>query len=178
MSSFFKQEGRRYIVGTPMGMLKRFERELLAQDWKQVHAGLEVRLCSAQEGAGVFILCRSAQRTEKERAMHERFEKRIEAGLTKIAAGCKKRKQKAGVIERRVGQLRGEDAGGGAVCVIVEPRDDGFVRFLDAERCLAGVGAAERGLLSAAEQRDGLEPGGVMAGLHSTDRSGGSVSDS
>jgi hypothetical protein len=34
----------------------------------------------------VFILCRSAQRTEKERAKHERFEKRIEAGLTKIVS--------------------------------------------------------------------------------------------
>ena len=37
---------------------------------------------------------RSAQRREKEKAMHERFEKRIEAGLEKIAAGCAKRRLK------------------------------------------------------------------------------------
>jgi hypothetical protein len=36
---YLKEAGRRYIVGTPKGMLKRFERELLAQDWHQVHAG-------------------------------------------------------------------------------------------------------------------------------------------
>ena len=48
---FLKQEGRRYIVGTPKGMLKRFESELLSSDWKQVHEGLEVRLCPAPDGA-------------------------------------------------------------------------------------------------------------------------------
>jgi hypothetical protein len=77
---FLQQEGRRYIVGTPKSMLKQYERELLDADWKQVHEGLEVRLCPAPDGAEVFILCRSAQRTEKERAMHDRFEKKIEEG--------------------------------------------------------------------------------------------------
>src|SRR5208337_4225625 len=33
---FLKQGGRRYIVGTPKSMLKRYERELLAADWRQV----------------------------------------------------------------------------------------------------------------------------------------------
>ena len=75
---FLKEAGRRYIVGTPKGLLKRFERELLAQDWHQVHTGLEVRFCPAPGGEELFVLCRSAQRKEKEQAMHERFEKRIE----------------------------------------------------------------------------------------------------
>ncbi len=30
---FLKEGGRRYIVGTPKSQLKRFERELLAEDW-------------------------------------------------------------------------------------------------------------------------------------------------
>jgi transposase len=38
----------------------------------------------APDGAEVFILCRSAQRQQKEQAMHARFEKRIEEGLRKI----------------------------------------------------------------------------------------------
>lgn len=33
---FLKQEQRRYIVGTPKAMLKRFEGELRARDWQQV----------------------------------------------------------------------------------------------------------------------------------------------
>lgn len=106
---YLKQEQRRYIVGTPKAMLKRFERELLAEEWKQVHAGLPVRFCPAPEGEEVFILCRSAQRSEKERAMHERFEKRIEEGLTRIAESCRQRKQKPVAVAQRVARLLGQN---------------------------------------------------------------------
>ena len=85
--------------------MRKFERELLSEDWKQVHEGLEVRLVPAPDGEEVFILCRSAERQAKEQAMHERFEKRIEEGLLKIAASCDKRRQKSGAVERRVGRL-------------------------------------------------------------------------
>ena len=85
--------------------MRKFERELLSEDWKQVHEGLEVRLVPAPDGEEVFILCRSAERRVKEQAMHERFEKRIEDGLAKIAASCSKRRQKSGSVERRVGRL-------------------------------------------------------------------------
>jgi transposase len=80
---FLKQGQRRYIVGTPKSMLKRYERELLAEDWRPVHAGLEVRLCPAQHGAEVFILCRSAQRQQKEQAMHARFESASKRGCSR-----------------------------------------------------------------------------------------------
>lgn len=108
--AFLKQEGRRYILGTPKSMLKRFEQELLSQDWKQVHEGLEVRLCRAPEGEEVFILCRSAERQEKEKAIHERFEKRIEEGLKRIQAGCGKRKDSPTQVAQRVGRLLGENS--------------------------------------------------------------------
>ena len=106
---FLKQEGRRYILGTPKSMLRRFEKELLGQEWKQVHEGLEVRLCPAPEGEEVFILCRSAERRKKEKAMHERFEKRIEEGLKKIQASCEKRKWLPTQVAQRVGRLLGEN---------------------------------------------------------------------
>ena len=102
---FLRAGGRRYILGTAKNSLRKFERELLSEDWKQVHEGLEVRLVPAPDGEEVFILCRSAERQAKEQAMHERFEKRIEEGLGKIAAGCGKRRQKSGAVERRVGRL-------------------------------------------------------------------------
>lgn len=127
---FLQQEGRRYIIGTPKSMLKQFERELVEGDWQQVHEGLEVQLCPGPDGAEVFILCRSAQRTEKEHAMHERFEKRIAAGLEKIAEACRKRKQKAGEVERRVGQLLGRNTrAAGLFEVRVAQKADGFVDF-------------------------------------------------
>lgn len=102
---FLRAGARRYILGTAKNALRKFERELLSEDWKQVHEGLEVRLVPAPDGEEVFILCRSAARQAKEQAMHERFEKRIEDGFAKIAASCGKRRQKSGAVERRVGRL-------------------------------------------------------------------------
>ena len=102
---FLRGGGRRYILGTAKNSLRTFERELLSADWKQVHEGLEVRLVPAPDGEEVFTLCRSAERQAKEQAMHERFEKRIEEGLLKIAASGSKRRQQSGAVERRVGRL-------------------------------------------------------------------------
>jgi len=99
---FLQQEGRRYIVGTPRPMLKRFEAHLLEKDWRTVREGLEVKLCPSPDGTETFILCRSADRREKEKAMHARFEKRIEAALEKMAGECKRRKQGPLKIARRV----------------------------------------------------------------------------
>ncbi len=127
---YLKEAGRQYIVGTPKGMLRRFERELLAQDWHQVHAGLEVRFCPAPGGEELFLLCRSAQRKEKEQAMHDRFEKRIEEGLEKIAASCQKRKQPPIAIAQRVGQLLGRNSrAAGAFEVQIVPDANGLAKF-------------------------------------------------
>ena len=127
---YLKEAGRRYIVGTPKGMLRRFERELLAQDWHQVHTGLEVRFCPAPGGEELFVLCRSAQRKEKEQAMHERFEKRIEEGLEKIAVSCRKRKQEPVVVAQRVGRLLGQNSrAAGAFQVQIVPDANGLAKF-------------------------------------------------
>jgi transposase len=127
---FLKQEGRRYIVGTPKGMLKRFQRELLSANWRQVHEGLEVRLCPAPDGAEVFILCRSAQRSAKERAMHDRFEKRIEEALQKITESCHKRRQKPIAIAQRVGRLLGRNTrAAGLFEVHIEAAADGSAQL-------------------------------------------------
>jgi len=106
---YLRKGGRRYIVGTPKSQLRKYEQELLSNDWKQVHEGLEVRLCPAPKGGEVFILCRSLQRQAKEKAMHERFERRIEEGLERIAASCRRSHQKPVVIAGRVGKLMGEN---------------------------------------------------------------------
>jgi len=102
-----------------------------------VREGLQVQLCPSADGREVLILCRSAQRVDKERAMHDRFEKRIEDGLTKIAELGKRRRQTVGEMERRVGQLLGRntraaglfearvvDQGNGYVALTWTKRDD------------------------------------------------------
>jgi len=125
--AFLRRSGRRYIIGTPKAMLKAFERELLADDWELVREGVEVKTCVAPDGStDRFLLCRSAARREKEQAMHARFEARIEAGLTKLAASCAQRTWPVGTIERRVGKLLGANTrAAGLFTVTVRAGADG-----------------------------------------------------
>ena len=107
---FLKEGGRRYIVGTPKSMLKRYEKQLAEKDWAVVHEGLEVKPCADPDGGTeTFILCRSADRRHKEKAMHERFEKRIEEGLTSLARMADKRSMTPVQLAQRVGRLLGQN---------------------------------------------------------------------
>jgi transposase len=64
---FLKEGNRRYIIGTPKSMLRRYEKELASQDWQSVREGLEVKRCPNPDGGvggeasatETFILCRS-----------------------------------------------------------------------------------------------------------------------
>ncbi len=107
---FLQQGGRRYILGTPKSMLRKFEQQLLDSNWREVHEGLEVKLCPTSGGEEVFILCRSAQRQLKEQAMHDRFERRIEQKLEAMAEGCGKRKQNPLRVAQQVGRLLGHNS--------------------------------------------------------------------
>jgi transposase len=123
---YLKDGGRRYIVGTPKGQLRRFEQELLKSDWEEVREGLEVKLCPSSDGKESFILCRSSARAMKEKQIHDRFEKRIEKGLLKLAESCRKKKQRVGAIERRVGRLlEANSRAAGLFRVEVRQRDGG-----------------------------------------------------
>jgi len=104
---FMRKRGARYIVGTPKSMLRKFEQELLAKGWEEVHPGVEVKKCASPEGAEeTFVLCRSEGRKEKETAILNRFVTRLEAGLNKLKEqarqGKLRNRQKA---ERRIGRL-------------------------------------------------------------------------
>jgi len=102
---FLVAGGRRYIMGTPRAMLKAYEARLLEKNWREIRDGLEVKLCPGPEGEETFVLCRSRDRREKEQAMHARFEGRIEAGLTRLASACARRRRALGDVERQVGRL-------------------------------------------------------------------------
>jgi transposase len=124
--AFLKQGGRRYIVGTPKGMLKQFERELLAEDWHAIREGLEVKLCPSPDGEETFVLCRSRDRREKEKAMHARFEQRIEEGLQRIKASCQRQRLEPLVVAQRVGRLLGQNSRAAALFQTeVETSSDG-----------------------------------------------------
>jgi len=108
---FMESGGRRYIIGASKGTLRKFERELLEEDWQVIREGLEVKMCRSPDGGKeTYILCRSRDRREKERAMHERFERRIDEALEKVRASCEKRKWKKEVIDRRIGKIMGKNS--------------------------------------------------------------------
>jgi transposase len=103
-----RQHGGLYLVGTPRTMLRKMEEQLLDRDWKQVREGIEVKLAPAPEGSlDTFILCRSAERRDKEAAIQARFEKRFEEGLQQLtAAVASGRVRSRDQVFRRLGRLQ------------------------------------------------------------------------
>jgi transposase len=104
---FMRKTGARYLVGTPKATLKKFEEQLLDQNWEQVQPGVDVKLCRSPEGTDdTFVLCRSQGRKEKENAILDRFVSRLETKLNDLAhqaqIGKARDKQK---VERRIGRL-------------------------------------------------------------------------
>jgi transposase len=111
--AWLQQTGRRYLIGTPKSELKRFSREIAeARDWKTVREGIEAKLCESPDGAEIFVLCRSIERREKERAMHDRFSARIEGGLASLGRRIEHARAPLdrGKLERQLGRLLGRNS--------------------------------------------------------------------
>ena len=122
---WLRAENRQYILGTPRGELKNWENELIDKGgWEEIRDGLEVKLCPSPDGIETFILCRSADRHEKERAMHDRFSKHIVEGLASLAHRLETSQKKAdrSQVERQIGRLlqRNSRAAGKFTIVVTE----------------------------------------------------------
>ena len=137
---FLLQGGRRYIVGTPKSMLKKFEAELLKDNWTTVRDGLEVKLCTrpreendkreAVYDQERFILCRSRDRSQKEEAMVRRFETKIEERLVTMTTRCEKQGRDPMKVEREIGRLLGQNTRAARLFeVTVETTPAGFARI-------------------------------------------------
>jgi hypothetical protein len=106
--AWLRETGRRYLVGTPKSELRKWARAIAeARDWQAVREGIEAKQCVGPEGLETFVLIRSVERREKERAMHERFSRRIEDGLARLGRrlGQARRPLDRGRLERQVGRL-------------------------------------------------------------------------
>ncbi|HEY6845856.1 MAG TPA: IS1634 family transposase [Terracidiphilus sp.] len=102
-----RKRGGQYLVGTPRRQMKRFEAELLKDDWTQVRADVEVKQIAIPQGEETYILCRTAGRKEKEKAIRKRFslgmEKALQALEKSMASGRLKDRYK---MERRLGRIQ------------------------------------------------------------------------
>jgi transposase len=100
--------GRRYVIGTPRAELRRFAKQIADKtDWRQIREDIEVKICRGPDARETFLLCRSASRSEKEKAIHERFSKRIEEGLHSLGRRIEKSQipLDRGQLERQIGRL-------------------------------------------------------------------------
>src|SRR5438445_5496377 len=102
-----RKRGGQYLVGTPRSQMKQFEAELLKDDWTRVRPEVEVKKVVLRQGEETYILCRTAGRKEKEKAIRKRFSNRMEDALERlaktIAAGRLKDRNK---MERRLGRIQ------------------------------------------------------------------------
>jgi len=66
-----RERGAHYLVGTPKSQLKAYEKELLEGSWQQINRQVQVQL--VPQDKEVYVLCRSAERQNKERAPAPKF---------------------------------------------------------------------------------------------------------
>jgi transposase len=106
--AWLRQTGRRYIIGAPKSELKKFGCELARPDgWRTVQEGVEVKLTRHPETEETVIVCRSADRRSKEKAMHDKFSARIEAALERLAARIARSKKRLdpAPVNRQIGRI-------------------------------------------------------------------------
>jgi transposase len=102
-----RKRGGQYLVGTPRSQLKQFEAELLKENWTQVRPEVEVKQVKIPQGEETYVLCRTAGRQEKEKAIRRRISNSMEEALQRlektIATGRLKDRYK---MERRLGKIQ------------------------------------------------------------------------
>jgi transposase len=111
--AWLKSTGRRFLIGTPRAAIRQWSRQIAdSSDWHTVREGIEVKLCAEPGGEETYLLCRSAERREKEKAMHDRFAARIEAGLDRLARRIERAKKPLdrSRLERQIGRLLGRNS--------------------------------------------------------------------
>src|SRR5215510_12740825 len=106
--AWLQETGRRYIIGAPKSELKKFAAALASTiGWREVREGVEVKLASCSETGDTVVLCRSADRRNKERAMHDKFSQRIEIALERLAARIARSKRRLDreQVNRQIGRI-------------------------------------------------------------------------
>jgi transposase len=97
-----RSEGIHYLVGTPKSRLSKMEQALVDRPWNQVHEALQVKL--VEQDGEVYVLARSEDRRQKERAVRRRKFKRLVHGLNEL----KRRSISRDTLLQKIGALKAE----------------------------------------------------------------------
>jgi len=124
--AWLQKTGRKYVLGASRQEVKRWRQQIADESgWQMVREGVEAKL--ARDGTETFVLCRSAERRQKEKAMHERFALHIEEGLGRLCRRIQKARRKLdrGPLERQIGRLleRNSRSAGRYLATLVEDQN-------------------------------------------------------
>ena len=111
--AWLQSSERHYLIGTSKSELKKFASQLVdRQDWLQVRDGVEAKVCAGPDGSETFLLVRSAERQQKEQAMHARFCERIETALASLQRRIVRAQNPIdrSATERQIGRLLGRNS--------------------------------------------------------------------
>jgi hypothetical protein len=100
-----RERDAQYLVGTPKSQLRAYEKQLLEGTWQQVSSEVQVQLIA--ETDDVYVLCRSAGRVAKERAMRRRWLRALIGDLLRLRRAVREGTlQDATLIHQRLGRLQ------------------------------------------------------------------------
>lgn len=89
-----RQRGAHYLVGTPQSQLKAYEQQLLDGAGQKISDQVQVQLLPAADEA--YVLCRSAGRVQKERALRRRWRRQLIGDLRSL-----RRRVREGQLKQR-----------------------------------------------------------------------------
>lgn len=105
---FLSEGDRRYLIGASKPDLRRHEAKIADErGWTRIREDVEVKLCPTENGAETYILCRSAQRRDKDLAILDRFEKQLETRIESLKRRIEKARKPLdrAAIERQLGRM-------------------------------------------------------------------------
>lgn len=112
-----------YLVGTPKGRLSKLEERLRQLPWKEAREGVEVKLVA--EAGEVYVLAKSQDRVNKERAMRRRQLKQLWKRLHDLQA----RELSRDVLLMKLGAARQQAPRAWRLVKIKLPKGDGKWEF-------------------------------------------------
>lgn len=111
--AWLQNSQRQYLIGAQKDELKRFLPQITdPQDWRPVRDGIEVKVCAGPDGKETFLLVRSAERQQKEQAIHTRFCQRIGTALARLQQRIARARKPIdrSKTERQIGRLLGRNS--------------------------------------------------------------------
>jgi transposase len=104
--ALLRRRGASYLVATPRRMLASFQKELVKEDWSEVKAHPQIQVKLVEGDGELYVLSRSLNRAEKERAMRMRALHGLRKDLAKLSKSVRSgRVHRRELIYKRLGRL-------------------------------------------------------------------------